>query len=350
MSIVQVTFPVLRGTRRFHVEKGRRWSVVEHLMLDSVKDQPTSAADLSARSCLPRRVVVEAFIRLMRAGWVEIASNASGSVFKITAIGLTKVFNDQLPAATVREPSWRGFAIEQITGGVFRSRELTLVHYKKLPTGTEELPVVQLTGTSTHALWDLSEIFSTIEGEDELIVGVDRGADKLTTRYAVVTVNDDEIEGLPTKVSPLLRSIILQAAREYLQKVKDSDAEEFSYQMPTYATSPEVEVEQPTNHSALYDQSDLIVDGADHSNAFEKLVYSARERLIIHSTFIDDQRAQALLPLLLQTAERGVKIDVLWGQDDLGTSTQSSQFAAARLQTAVDSAGRGGSVKCPTRK
>lgn len=30
---------VLRGKRRFHVEKGKRWSLVEHLMLDAVANQ-----------------------------------------------------------------------------------------------------------------------------------------------------------------------------------------------------------------------------------------------------------------------------------------------------------------------
>src|SRR5690606_31239961 len=62
------------------------------------------------------------------------------------------------------------------------------------------------------------------------------------------------------------------------------------------------------------------------------------------STFISDERAAIVLPLLLRAAERGVKIDVLWGQDDLGSSTRSSQIAAARMQASVDSAGRTGAI------
>src|SRR5712672_1891950 len=60
MTVIQVAIPVLRGKRRFHVEKGKRWSVVEHLMLDAVAKRPASAAELAQRSDLPRRVVVEA--------------------------------------------------------------------------------------------------------------------------------------------------------------------------------------------------------------------------------------------------------------------------------------------------
>lgn len=75
MSIVQVAIPVLRGRRRFHVEKGKRWSLIEHLMLESVARTPATAADLAQRSSLPRRVVVAAFIRLMRVGWVELTAS-----------------------------------------------------------------------------------------------------------------------------------------------------------------------------------------------------------------------------------------------------------------------------------
>jgi hypothetical protein len=86
MKAIHVVFPVLRGTRRFFIEKGRRWSVIEHLLLDIVARTPSSTTRLSAKSGLPRRVIVEAFIRLMRAGWVEIVATPDGPVFKATAL------------------------------------------------------------------------------------------------------------------------------------------------------------------------------------------------------------------------------------------------------------------------
>mgnify|MGYP005984969523 FL=1 len=120
MTAVQVTFPVLRGSRRFIIERGRRWSVIEHLLLDAVSRGAASAADLAERSSLPRRVVVEAFIRLVRAGWVEIVATSKGSLFQITSAGSSRVHYDQLPSATVTEPRWRAFAVEQVTGSVNR--------------------------------------------------------------------------------------------------------------------------------------------------------------------------------------------------------------------------------------
>lgn len=262
MSAVQVVFAVLKGTRRFIIEKGRRWSVIEHLLLDAVSKAPATAADLAVASRLPRRLIVEAFIRLMRAGWVEVAVTTSGTVFQITPSGAARVDHEQLPAATVTEPRWRGFAIEPITGSVFRGRELELVHRSRVPGGTSELPVVQINNASEHAIGDLSEVFSAIEGEDELIVGVDRGLEKLAERYAIVTVRDGVIEGLPGRASPWLRLLIIKAAEAATKETGRNGLAKSAIDGPTVlASAATQDVEVPQMRGAAFDGSDVIIDG-----------------------------------------------------------------------------------------
>jgi cardiolipin synthase A/B len=220
MKAIHVIFPVLRGTRRFFIEKGRRWSVIEHLLLDIVARTPSSTTRLSEKSGLPRRVIVEAFIRLMRAGWVEIVGTADGPVFKATAVGAAKAPLDQLPAATVIEPRWRSFAIEQITGGVFRSRELDVRPQSRVPSSTDDQIVLHLPGSPLHAEGDLGEVFTAIEGEDELIVGIDRSVERLMERFALVTVREDLIEGLPARASPALKALVKARAHEAMDAAK----------------------------------------------------------------------------------------------------------------------------------
>lgn len=340
MTTVQVTFPVLKGSRRFIIERGRRWSVIEHLLLDAVSRGAASAAEFAERSSLPRRVVVEAFIRLMRAGWVEIVATSKGSLFQITPSGSSRVHYEQLPSATVTEPRWRAFAVEQVTGSVYRGRELELCHKTQLPSHTDESPVAHLEASSAHELEDMGDVFTAIEGEDELIVGVDRGSEKLAERYAVVTVRDGVIEGLPARAPALLRHQILHAAFKSLGSGPATGPDK----TPSPIVLKEAPDEYPESVSAAYDPSDLIVDGDEHWRSFERTISAASERIVIHSTFISDERAAIVLPLLMRAAERGVKIDVLWGQDDLGSSTRSAQFAAAKMQSAVDSAGRTGAI------
>lgn len=345
MRAVQVVFPVLRGTRRFFIEKGRRWSVIEHLMLDAVARQPALAAELAVKSGLPRRVIVEAFIRLMRAGWVELMTTASGPMFRTTPLGSVQAPLDQLPAATVIEPKWRGFAIEQVTGGVFRSRELDIRPQSKLPMSTDDQLVVHLPGSPAHAAGELSEVFTAIEGEDELIVGIDKSAEKLTERYAVVTVRDDVIDGLPLRATHALRDLI--KARAYETAAASEELKEGSAAVPAVVAIPEAAPPEETwvSRHALYDHDDIIIDGPAHSAALDRTIRNASKRLILHSTFITDARAQAILPSLLQAAGRGVAVDVFWGQDEIGTKTNASRAAAEKLEAAVAEAGRSDSIK-----
>lgn len=340
MTVIQVTFPVLKGSRRFIIERGRRWSVIEHLLLDAISRKAASAAELAERSRLPRRVVVEAFIRLMRAGWVEITATSKGSLFQITPSGASSVLHEQLPSATVTEPRWRAFTVEKITGSVYRGRELELCHKSQLPVSSDDNLVVHLQASPMHEIEDMGEVFTAIEGEDELIVGVDRGSEKLAERYALVTVREGVIEGLPARAPELLRHAILHAAFGAPRKSAPVAVERTG----SVIVIKEVAEEPPKSIPAAYDISDIIIDGEEHWRSFERIITGASKRVIIHSTFISDERAAAVLPLLLRASERGVQIDVLWGQDDLGTSTRSSQFAAARMQAAVDAAGRMGSI------
>lgn len=340
MTIIQVVFPVLKGSRRFIIERGRRWSVIEHLLLDAVSRGATSAADLAKQSSLPRRVVIEAFIRLMRAGWVEIVTTSHGPLFQITLAGRSVVQYEQLPSATVREPKWRGFTIEQLTGSVYRGRELDLYHKSQVDSQLGENPVVHLIASAAHDLEDMSEVFTTIEGEDEIIIGVDPGSEKLVERFAIVTVKDGEIVGLPGRASEKLRNTILKEAGNKSSLLKNNGN----------TSTPDTAIKESINETTVavkgaYDSSDLIIDGQDHWRALENIIAGASERIIIHSTFISEERAKIVLPLLLRAAERGVTIDLLWGQDDVGNSSRSSQLAAEKLQAAIDETGRTGSIK-----
>ena len=114
---------------------------------------------------------------------------------------------------------------------------------------------------------------------------------------------------------------------------------------PVVEVVPEPTVEAPVSHKALYEHGDLIIDGPDHSTAFERLLRHASERVIIHSTFLTEARTTALLPALVHVAEKGAKLDILWGQDDVGGATNASQVAAARLQAAISDAGRADAIK-----
>ena len=50
------------------VDKGRPWSVIEHVILEALAEKAWTTAELAVAGKLPRRIVIEACARLMRAG------------------------------------------------------------------------------------------------------------------------------------------------------------------------------------------------------------------------------------------------------------------------------------------
>ena len=120
MTPIKVAIPVFRGKRKFFLDKGRPWSVVEHLILAALSETPRSAAEVSKEGRLPHRLVIEVIIRLMRAGWVELSETSKGSNFRATPAGRNAAGLDELPSAPKRMSRWMNFVIDRISGKVSR--------------------------------------------------------------------------------------------------------------------------------------------------------------------------------------------------------------------------------------
>ena len=93
----------------------------------------------------------------------------------------------------------------------------------------------------------------------------------------------------------------------------------------------------------VFRQSDLIVDGPAHRDFLSRAIRSARERMIIHSTFLNEH-AFAFLPEFLQAAGNGARIDVFWGQDEDRKKQAASRAQAEKLKAAVAEKGRSDSI------
>lgn len=335
MTVIQVAFPVLRGKRRFHVEKGQRWSVVEHLMLDAVAREPASAADLSKRSHLPRRVVVEAFIRLMRVGWIEISADTDEPIFDVTPAGRAEAGRRELRSPVTLQPRWMSFVVDQVTGSVFRGRgEIAVRHRNSLTKGPGVDALVFLDRSPEHEREDLPELFAALEGENEIIVRVDPTDQRLVDRFGLVTFTDGVMEGLPGRAKPELRAAVQAKAMEAWRKIRGAEKA-----MPradaVFAAAP-----QQGPKPALFDQSDLIIDGAAHEAALKHALRQARKSVIIHSTFLSTNAVQRMLPQFVDAASHGVKVHILWGQDEDKATVASSREAVTWLQGVVKEGGR----------
>lgn len=340
MSLIEVAIPMRRGRRRFHVEKGRRWSVIEHLMLEAVSRAPATTAELSKRSNLHRRIVVEAFIRLMRAGWVEIIDNPSATIFRATVAGKEQIRVGELRGLTTIRPRMMSFAYDRVTGQAFRGSEFSIRARNRISKSSDADALVFLSPDPRKDAEDLSQIYSALEGDNEVIIGSDSSPHLPIEGYAVVRVMGGVIDDVSTRAEQPLRSAILKAASAAATPAaKTSAGTEVTVTDPTDWTEPVVD--------ALFDQTDLILGEGEHKTAFLDALSRAREHVVIHSTFISDRQDDFLRPILAAAA-RNVRVDILWGQsDDLGDNS-TSRTASSVLRQSIQQAGRSDLVKVHT--
>ena len=95
---------------------------MEHLILFALSQRGYSAAVLAAESQLPRRLVIEVSIRMMRVGWVELVRDGNAMLFRATAAGHRVVEYERLPSVVIPIRRWARVAVDQISGTIFRGR------------------------------------------------------------------------------------------------------------------------------------------------------------------------------------------------------------------------------------
>ena len=341
MSVVLVGVPVLQDSPKFILDVGRRWNAIEHLILHAASQAPASVDELATAGALPKRVVVEALVRLMRAGWVEMTAGASKVAFNATPRGASVAVEDELPVVTERKSRKIPFVVDMITGCVFRRRDLTLLHPREWEARVEgrRACAIEKPSPPLEDLGHSASLFAALLNEEESVVRVERSDFPPSERIGVFVVRGDRIEGAPTRLSEQLKAAVLRAAKRAPTKIAEG------------AAPASVRIEAARTHAirpermTAFRRDDLVVGGDEHGTLLSSTLKRAREFAVIHSTFLSADRFGDILSDLRIAVQRGCKIDVLWGESKLDGSVAKSLTQAETIRTILRDAGLQGAVE-----
>jgi cardiolipin synthase len=331
MRSVDLALPVLVGTVTVHVAKGRRWSIVEHLLLDAVCRAPRSAGELALAGDIPERMVVESFINLMRVGWVELLTRDGRNVFAATSGGRAVVGSDELPVVTRLAKRSVRYAVERLSGTVLRYRELDFVWSARFRTmaasGYGEIqPSADLFEVRQ------ADVVASMLHEDEEYRGIVPNTSRQGQGFALLSVSGSRIKGLPAGSSGHLRGAILAAAAT----------------MPSGGTAsaslklPPVPKELPTfpTRRVTFSHEDVIVGGSQHRDVLRTMIGAARSAVVIHSTFVGTGEWRSVVADLAKAArDRGVRVDILWGKGDRINQDNETRTACEAINAEMRAAG-----------
>ncbi len=326
MSSIRVAIPLFRGKRRFHLEKGRRWSVAEHIVLASLAERPRTADQIAEDGRMHRRLALEMLIRLMRAGWVELQPDGTATVFQASPAGIAAAARAELPVVARPLSRWMNFVVDRITGTIFRPREMPFLHRNAVRERAEREPIVWLEARKIDAQFEIQDLVSHLFQEDETFVALDAAGDRLMERFGLVLVRGDRVEGLPARAPAALTDAIRDAAAAHPK------ASPGNLIAPAAKNVPHQDQGTLPARPITITPEDLIVGGEENDEALRQLLGEARQRVIIHSTFVSTPAFMRLKPELIDTARRGARVDLLWGEGDDPRSSGRTRAAVTKLR------------------
>jgi cardiolipin synthase len=341
MSVVRVAIPLLKGKRKFFLEKGRPWSLAEHVLLAALTNKPRTVGELAVAGDIPQRLVLEALIRLMRAGWVTLQQESKGVVFSATAAGRSVVGDEELPKLARSTSRWMNFVIDRVTGTLYRSREMPFVERHIVESRAARERLVWLRPRDLDAFDDTAGVLATLFEDDERFLGIESSAEKMVNRFAIATVRGTNVEGLPPRAPDELVELVKHAARN----AAPFPMAEKSLQQDPGRQIPFADRPAPRAIDAVFRPEDLILGGAMHETILHEAIKKAKHRIIIHSTFISEQGFAQVQASLIAAAKRGAIVDVLWGEDENKTDAVTTAKTIAKVRTSIETEGLSLSIR-----
>jgi phosphatidylserine/phosphatidylglycerophosphate/cardiolipin synthase-like enzyme len=325
-----ICVPVHRVKCQVRIDKGRAWTPVEELILWAISRRPLSIAELVSDANLSHQIVVSAISRLMRFRFVKITAVDGVPKFAASAFGSKAVTSgEELPFYPQRSEMWISFAIERVTGRVFRARDVRRVRERDLEDlrrgpRARRTTVLAVTGEALDVSQDamVARIAQLVTRDrEEKLAEIVAGTATMSSEFIGVTVEDGMIRDLPERASRKLREAVLAAAR------KERSAR---FAVPYAGSVPSMTL--PAAVSREFAPEDIVIGGSAQSALLKDLLTKAASRVVIHSTFVDYDDFEALLPEIQSACRRDVSIDVLWGAAH--GEEAKTRYAATAVQIA----------------
>lgn len=323
---IYVKVPFHYGVHKFKVFKGHRWGVIDHFLLLEICDKSYSIDELSYKSNLPKRLIIEIILPFMKLGWVELTEIESKYYFKVTDIGRIVASYDELPYE--REPyvSTRKFLIDPKTGQCYRvnMRNQNYQIYKKgrvneLIKSKSSISTELIINNPKHSAFT-SDILDCVEDTDEEVISYEERVNdrpyKQNITYALALVDEaDKITGVPQDISKELADDILAAANIKRKENKAQTISDKKIEKPsTFSTDSHEDFFE--EHIIKNNDFSIISGASQHYEHLVEMINNAYSRIIIHSTFIQLKNFESIFKMLIISAKKGIQVDILWGQEE----------------------------------
>ncbi len=314
-----VFLPVSRYRVEFQVASGRPFSTFERLVLAAINDNHNTLDALALIFGVHRRLIVEAVVTLMQAGWVSLG--AKSHEFIATAAGkLACGEQEQLPPTIVLDNRVQTIVVEKVTGQIARNNEVDFYPKSKL-TKLWSLGVALPKGDVSNVLDPGMVAPLLLHDSTEWVRSIERPyvvSDNTAYIVADVDLRHNRIMGIPKSWETILAPEMMERVRRREASGKTVDDKE----LKSFVRVPRaIETEEPSEYLGSWvpvsiGKDDLLRSSNEHFGLLEHFLANATSYVAISSSFLSSSGAQRLGPLFEKTLKRDVLITVIWGHQN----------------------------------
>jgi hypothetical protein len=312
--------PVTKYRVQYQVATGRPYSALERLMLESVGAGQRTLDELCDTFQVHRRVVVEAIVTLMKAGWLALHPEGS---FVVTELG-TKILShgvDALPPSIQIEERESHVILERVQGQVAKNSDVDYVPRSRLKDRWEAGVLVRK-GEQENSVQPgmIESLLYRDRANGEWIRWIGKiHVVRDNVDFVVVHVDPDRevITGIPPQWEALLKQDLLTRTRRRRDEIhaEPPDDPTLKQFVRRGALQSEADAGDTDRHLIRLDPGDLI-NGLHAHRAILSAWLRSASYLAIASASLSEETITALQPELLSAVKRGILIDVVWGTAD----------------------------------
>lgn len=324
--VTRVAVPVKLARLRVWVDKGRRWSSVDRLILWALSQQPCSMSELADAADIPARLIAEMVLRMMRFRWVELAATSKGALFRATSVGREVVETYETLPPIPRQISRRvSFALEPFTWQAYGLRDLRPYRPAEIASIEGEHDVRRIVIDGGWGRLTSQELYAATDQvlpDDEELMSIDYAGSDTWDQFALFTVLGGTVRGLPPNAPEALVTAVRRAAAP-------NSGRQVKIQSPKSLKIPGIQAGVIAVQNLQ--PSEIVLSGSDHRELLVDILRQARSRFVMHSTFVREQAFAELQDEFRRAARRGVAIDIFWGADVDERSRQNNLKAAIAI-------------------
>jgi hypothetical protein len=342
-----VLIPISRFRVPYETARGRPYSGLEKAVLLAAAHDGATLASLKAAFRVHERLLVEAAVTLVTAGWIAVVGG-SETRFVLTAAGSRALGADHDPVSvTVAPAKPQTIVMERVTGQVARHADARSWRKRDLGDTTPN-PVIMQERIFRNSLDEaqVQKLLPRDTGQWIRRIGPIALMSRQTHFLPVeVDIDGGQVRGLPADWYDALAGRVLQRARNAAQSRSDVGPA-VNRRPPSERTARVLSHIGDSNRRAINRATALRITRDDvrsgavaHAGALNAAFANARTSIAIASPISDEAAFRRVAEQAANAVRRGVQVDLLFGAVAPESEARTLVAAAKKIGYEADNSG-----------